>query len=83
MKRSILNIVIFAVVTIGAGFFGAWINRQIPVSDPMQSLGILIWLVTPLLANLLLRLLGGDGWKDFGLNPLLIAVENGTSLLSR
>ena len=37
----------------------------------MQGLGSLIWLISPLLANLLLRALGGDGWQDFGLAPKL------------
>ena len=35
----------------------------------MQSLGVLIWLMGPLITSLLLRWLGGDGWKDFGLLP--------------
>jgi membrane protease YdiL (CAAX protease family) len=39
----------------------------------MQGLGALVWLVSPLLANILLRTFGGDGWKDFGLDPNLKA----------
>jgi len=36
----------------------------------MESLGVLIWLISPTLVGLLLRAFGGDGWKDsgFGLN---------------
>jgi membrane protease YdiL (CAAX protease family) len=30
---------------------------------------VLIWLASPLAANLLLRSFGGDGWKDFGIKP--------------
>ncbi len=37
----------------------------------MQSLGVLIWLISPLAANLLLRSLGKEGWKDFGIAPNL------------
>jgi membrane protease YdiL (CAAX protease family) len=37
----------------------------------MQSLGVLIWLISPLAANLLLRWLGKEGWKDFGISPNL------------
>jgi membrane protease YdiL (CAAX protease family) len=37
----------------------------------MQSLGVLIWLISPLTANLLLRSLGKEGWKDFGIAPNL------------
>jgi len=37
----------------------------------MQGLGALVWLASPLAANLLLRWLGRDGWKDFGMRPNL------------
>jgi membrane protease YdiL (CAAX protease family) len=32
-------------------------------------LGQLLWIVAPLAVALVLRLVGGDGWKDFGLRP--------------
>ncbi|NTV37459.1 MAG: CPBP family intramembrane metalloprotease [Anaerolineaceae bacterium] len=67
MNKTIRNIIIFAVVTVGGGFLGYAINTQYQPQDPMQSLGVLIWLASPLAANLLLRALGGDGWKDFGI----------------
>ncbi len=69
MKKKIRNLIIFAVVSIGGGFLGLGLDRMDPPDDPMQGLGALLWLVSPLLANLLLRALGGDGWKDFGLKP--------------
>ncbi len=67
MNRTIRNLIIFAVVAIGGGFLGIALDRLNPPADPMQGLGALLWLVSPLLANLLLRTLGGDGWQDFGL----------------
>ncbi len=67
MNRSIRNIIIFGVVTLACGFLGHAINTHYHPADPMQSLGILIWLVSPLTANLLLRSIGRDGWKDFGI----------------
>jgi membrane protease YdiL (CAAX protease family) len=69
MNKSVRNIWIFGVVTFGCGFLGAAINSLVHPQDSMQSLGVLIWLVSPLAANLLLRSLGGDGWKDFGITP--------------
>jgi hypothetical protein len=37
----------------------------------MQGLGALFFLVSPLVASLLLRAFGGDGWSDFGIRPNL------------
>jgi membrane protease YdiL (CAAX protease family) len=34
-----------------------------------ESLGMLLWLVIPVIITLLLRTFGGDGWKDFGIKP--------------
>jgi hypothetical protein len=67
MNKSIRNIIIFAIVALGGGWLGIALDRLNPPSDPMQGLGVLIWLISPLLANILLRTFGGDGWKDFGL----------------
>lgn len=67
MNKSIRNLVIFSIVTISCGWFGVWVNTQIPSPSPQQSLGILIFLLAPLLTVLLLRGFGGDGWADFGL----------------
>ena len=70
-RRTIRNLVIFTVVALGCGFVGFALDRLSPPQDPMQGLGALIWLVSPLAANLILRLVGGDGWKDFGIRPNL------------
>ena len=70
-KRTIRNLVIFTVVSLSCGFVGIALDRLSPPQDPMQGLGALVWLVSPLAANLLLRLAGGDGWKDFGIRPNL------------
>ena len=70
-RRTIRNLIIFALVAVGGGFLGMAVDSLQPPADPMQGLGALIWLVSPLAANLLLRVFGGDGWKDFGWNPNL------------
>ena len=67
-KNNILhNLIIFAIVSAGAGWLGAWVNTVIESPSPQQSLGILIFLFLPFLTVFLLRGFGGDGWKDFGL----------------
>ena len=45
-------------------------------NPPTQSLGMLLWLIAPLVTVLFLRALAGDGWKDFGLMPSF--KDNGT-----
>lgn len=70
-KRTIRNLIIFTIVTLSCGFVGIALDRLSPPADPMQGLGALAWLVSPLAANLILRAAGGDGWKDFGLRPNL------------
>jgi len=67
MNRTVRNLIIFSVVTIACGWVGAWINTQIPSPSPQESLGLLFWLIAPLVTALLLRSFGGDGWGDFGL----------------
>ncbi|MCQ3936193.1 MAG: hypothetical protein DPW18_03995 [Chloroflexi bacterium] len=67
MNKTFRNIVIFSAVVIASGWIGVWVNAQIPSPSPQQSLGLLLWITLPLLAVLILRGIGGDGWADFGL----------------
>lgn len=74
MKKTTRNLILFAIVTVGAGWLGLWLNRLSGgTQPPMQSLGVLVWLVLPALTGLLLRAVGGDGWKDAGLGLHLAA----------
>jgi membrane protease YdiL (CAAX protease family) len=71
MNKTIRNIIIVALFTVGGGWLGIWLNNVTGnTQPPMQSLGALVWLTTPALSGILLRAFGGDGWKDsgFGLN---------------
>ena len=73
MNKTVRNIIIVALFTIGGGWLGIWLNNVTGnTQPPMQSLGALVWLVTPALSGILLRAFGGDGWKDsgFGLHLL-------------
>lgn len=69
MNKQIRNIIIFSVIAVGCGFLGMIVDSQNPPPDPMQGLGTLIWLVSPLLVNIILRTFLGGGWKNFGLKP--------------
>lgn len=69
MRKSIRNLVLFCIVAMGGGFIGMAVDRLNPPADPMQGLGALIWLASPLATNLLLRAWAGDGWRDLGLRP--------------
>jgi membrane protease YdiL (CAAX protease family) len=71
MNKTIRNILIVALFTVGGGWLGIWLNNLTGnTQPPMQSLGVLVWLTSPALAGIFLRAFGGDGWKDagFGLN---------------
>lgn len=73
MNKGIWSIILFALVTAGCGFAGHALDLAVgQTQDPMQSPGVLIWLASPLLASLLLRWLGKQGWEDFGLRPNLL-----------
>jgi membrane protease YdiL (CAAX protease family) len=73
MNKTIRNIIIFSLFTIGGGWLGIWLNQVTDnTQPPLQSLGALVWLMSPALSGFLLRAMAGDGWKDsgFGLNLL-------------
>ncbi len=72
MKPSWRNLILFALVTLGSGFVGAGVNALAGAENPMEGPGTLIWLTGPLIAQLLLRAFGGDGWREsgFGLGGL-------------
>lgn len=69
MHTAKRNLILFSVVSLSAGFIGMGLDRLSPPPDPMQGLGALVWLTAPLLAAIILRWRGGDGWADFGLRP--------------
>ena len=67
MNKTIRNLIIVALFTIGGGWLGVWLNNVTGnTQPPLQSLGALVWLITPALSGILLRAFGGDGWRDAG-----------------
>ena len=72
-RRTVRNLLIFTVVTLGSGWLGIAVDQATGTADPQQGLGILLWILLPMTTGLLLRALGGDGWQDAGLKPHLLA----------
>jgi len=66
-STTLRNLIIFAIISLAAGWIGAWVNTVIPSPSPQESLGLLIFLLLPFLTVFILRGVGKDGWKDFGL----------------
>jgi membrane protease YdiL (CAAX protease family) len=65
-KKTVRNIAIFAVVVISIGWVGHGLD--VLLGNPSSgSLGMLLWIGTPLGVCFLLRVFGGGGWKDFGI----------------
>lgn len=60
---------IFIVVVLLCGWFGVLVDKLIPEQPQGDTLGMGIWLISPLLATILLRSFAGDGWRDIGLLP--------------
>lgn len=78
MKQSITtikrNVIIFAILSSLCGRIGYVVDKvtgqahyeNIGTEIGSGSLGMLIWLVTPLICTIFLRSFGGDGWKEAG-----------------
>ena len=50
------RLVVFSVVTLGSGWIGLLVNNALGIPHSMQSLGTLIWIMTPLLAGAVMAL---------------------------
>ena len=71
-KRTKRNLIIFTFLVLGFAVVAGLIEPFTvpPGSEPGTSgLGQLIWLITPFVFMLLMRIFGGDGWKDLGIRP--------------
>jgi membrane protease YdiL (CAAX protease family) len=60
------NVVVFGIVSASAGWLGWGVNQALGLNDRTRNLGMLFFLLLPLLTALLLRAFGGDGWRDLG-----------------
>lgn len=50
------RLVVFSVVTLGSGWIGLLVNNALGIPHSMQSLGTLIWIMTPVLAGAVIAL---------------------------
>ncbi len=66
MNKTIRNIIIVSIFAVGGGWLGVLVNNLTGQPQSLESLGALVWLVSPALVGILLRAFGGDGWKDVG-----------------
>lgn len=66
-STTLRNLLIFSFVAIICGWVGVGVNKLLNQPSNLESLGALIFIVTPLLCAILLRLFGGDSWKDMPL----------------
>ncbi|MBI9043123.1 MAG: CPBP family intramembrane metalloprotease [Anaerolineaceae bacterium] len=66
-KRLLWTVVLFVFLFNAAGWLG-WSVAKSEDSQEAKDLGNLIWLVSPLLLSLLMRLINKD-WHDLGLKP--------------
>lgn len=65
-SRIIRNLIVFVIAFNLLGWLG-WMVAQDGTEEAV-GLGNLIWLVSPLLVSILMRLFSKD-WKDMGLKP--------------
>ena len=68
-KKTLRNVTLFSLVAISCGWIGIGLNHLLGEPSTLESLGSGIFIATPIVCMILLRLLGGDGWKDFPLKP--------------
>uniref|UniRef100_UPI0018904217 CPBP family intramembrane glutamic endopeptidase n=1 Tax=Pararhodonellum marinum TaxID=2755358 RepID=UPI0018904217 len=68
-SKTIRNLSIFTVIALGIGWIGVMVDRILPEQVGEETLGMAIWLITPLIVVIVLRSFFGDDWKDAGLKP--------------
>lgn len=68
-KRTLRNVMLFSFVAVVCGWVGVGIDKLLGQPSNLESLGALIFISSPILCMVLLRLFGGDGWKDLSLKP--------------
>ncbi|WP_273085461.1 type II CAAX prenyl endopeptidase Rce1 family protein [Capnocytophaga gingivalis] len=68
-KKTLRNVILFSLVAISCGWIGVGVNQLLGEPSNLESLGSGIFIASPIVCMILLRLLGGDGWKDFRIKP--------------
>jgi CAAX amino terminal protease family protein len=68
-RRTLRNVILFSFVAVVCGWVGVGVDKLLGQPSNLESLGALIFISSPILCMVLLRLFGGDGWKDLPLKP--------------
>lgn len=68
-KITLRNVILFSFVAVVCGWVGVGVDKLLGQPSNLESLGALIFISSPILCMVLLRLFGGDGWKDLPLKP--------------
>jgi len=68
-KKIKKSIIIFSAISIMCGWVGLLINTVLTKQPKGNSLGMLLWLVLPLITAVLIRIFMKDGWKPLGIKP--------------
>jgi len=74
-SKTFRNVAIFSFIAVICGWIGVGVDKLLREPSNLESLGALIFIATPLLCTILLRLFGGDGWKDL---PLKLKFKQNT-----
>lgn len=68
-KREVTVVFLFAIFTLGAGFIGNAVDAVLTQQPQGQSLGMLIWLVLPLMLSIIIRLSNKGFFEPIGFKP--------------
>ena len=63
--RRKFSLLLFIIVALASGWIGVWVDTKIPDQPEGDSLGMGLFIILPLIAMLILRLVNRD-WKDIG-----------------
>lgn len=66
--RIKFSLLLFIVVVLASGWIGVLVDSKLPEQPAEESLGMGLWLILPIIAMLILRLVNRD-WKDIGVLP--------------
>lgn len=70
IQRTKRNLIIFVGLMVSIGWLTAGLESL--MDDPSaEGIGMGLWIISPLVVSILLRIFAGDGWRDLGLRPRL------------
>jgi len=67
--KVVRNIVVFIVVVILSGWIGVLVDSVLTEQPKGESLGMGIWLVSPMLAAIAITIFSRGNWNDLGFKP--------------